>query len=350
MRRHPPLRLLLVGFGNVARRLAEILLDRSRYPGLADLEVTVVGVVTGRHGAIASPAGVDLAAALRAVASGYDLARHPHRVALDAAAAVATLEYDVLVETSPLSVVGRGEPATSWIRTALSRGRHVVSANKGPVAWSYRELAALAEANGSRFLFEATVMDGAPVFSLARRCLRGNTVRRVEGILNSTSNLVLEMMEAGVPLDEAVAEAQRRGVAEADPTLDLDGWDAAVKLACVANVLMDDTLEPEAVARTSVQAVTPERLRAARATGRHLKMVAEARWENGQVVGGVLPKELPADDPLAIVRGQGSMLRLITDILGTLVVAEETPDLSSTAYGILADLLEVASTGAFFPR
>lgn len=341
-----PLRLLLVGFGNIGRRLAEILLDRASYLGLADLDVLIVGVVTGRHGAIAHPDGVDLVEALVAVKGGLDFSTHPQRVALDAATAVAVLEYDVLVETSPLSVIGRGEPAASWLRTAIQRGCDVVTCNKGPIAWSYGELAALANERGRRLLFETTVMDGAPVFSLARHCLRGNTVRRVEGILNATSNLVLGMMEQGASLEAAVGKAQRLGVAEADPTLDLDGWDAAVKLACLANVLMGGDLNPELVARKSVRAVTAERLRAARDAGRHLKMVAEAWWDSGHVVGRVMPWEFAAEDAFAHVHGQGSMLRLHTDILGTLVIAEEGPDLSSTAYGVIADLFEIQAAGA----
>ncbi len=336
-----PLRLLLVGFGHVGRRLAELLLERGSYPALAGLDAVVVGVVTGRHGAIAHRGGVDLREALLAVQGGRDFSRHPHCVPLQTTAAVAELEYDVLVDTSPLSVAGRGEPATSWIRAALERGRHVVTCNKGPIAWSYRELAALAAARGCRLLFEATVMDGAPVFSLARHCLRGNRVRRVAGIVNSTSNLVLELLQEGATLEGAVAEAQRRGVAEADPDLDQDGWDAAVKLACLANVVMGGELQPELVSRTSVREVSREQLAAARAAGRHLKLVAEAWWDGDRVVGRVRPAELPPDDAFAHVRGTGSMLRLETDILGTLVVAEEHPDLSSTAYGVIADLFEI---------
>ncbi len=338
-----PLRLLLVGFGNVGRRLARILLDRASYPGLAALDLAVVGVVTGRHGAVAHGAGVDLAAALGAVEGGRDLSAHPQRAGLDAAAAVATLDFDVLVETTPLSVTGRGEPAAGWIRTALARGKHVVTANKGPIAWHYKELAALAAARGCRLLFEATVMDGAPVFSLARHCLRGNTVRRVEGILNATSNLVLDLMERGASLEAAVAEAQRLGVAEADPTMDLDGWDAAAKLACLANVLMGGDLLPEEVARTSLRTLSEARLRAARAAGRHVKMVGDAFWDGERVVARVGPREVPGEDALAHVRAQGSLLRLDTDILGTLLVGEEGPDLASTAYGLIGDLFEIAS-------
>jgi homoserine dehydrogenase len=341
------LRALLVGFGHVGRRLAELLLDRGSYPRLGGLDVVVVGVVTGRHGAIANRDGVDLAEALLAVKAGHDFSRHPERVHLDTAAAVAELEYDVLVDTSPLSITGRGEPATSWIRAALERGRHAITCNKGPIAWSYRELAELAAARGCRLLFEATVMDGAPVFSLARHGLRGNTVRRVAGILNSTSNLVLERLQEGVALEAAVAEAQRLGIAEADPEMDLDGWDAAVKLACLANVVMQGHLEPELVSRKSVRAISHERLAAAQQAGRHLKMLAEAFWDGGRVVGRVLPWEFAPQEPFAHVRGTGSMLRLETDILGTLLLAEEAPDLASTAYGVIADLWEIqASSGA----
>ena len=337
------LRLLLAGFGNIGRRLAEIFLERAAYPGLADLDVVVVGITTGRHGALANRAGVDVGEALRAVKADRDFAGLPDRADLDTAAAVAMLDYDVLVETSPLSVVGRGEPAICWLRAALERDRHVITCNKGPIAWAYRELAGLAAARGRALLFETTVMDGAPIFALARHGLCGNTVRRVEGILNSTTNLVLCLMEQGSTLAEAVAEAQRLGVAEADASLDLDGWDAAVKLACLANALMGVELRPEEIEREGIAAVTPKRLAAARSSGRRIKMIAEAWREGERAVGRVVARELPVGDPFALVEGRGSILRLHTDILGKLVIAEEEPDLSSTAYGVIADLFEVAN-------
>ena len=338
-----PLRLLLVGFGNVGRALAEILRDRSRYPGLAGFEVEIVGVTTGSHGALLEPKGIDPARALAAYAAG-DLGGRGADPRAATLAAVRDLDYDVLVELSPLSVRERGEPAITHVRTALARGRHAVSANKGPVAWAYQELAALAAANGCAFLHEAAVMDGAPVFNLTRHCLAGNVVTRLEGVLNSTTNVVLGLVERGASLAEGVAEAQRLGVAETDPSLDLDGWDAAVKLAALANAVMGAELRPEAVARQSLREVDETWVRGAPARGCRVKLVAEAERTDAGVAAAVTARELPASHPFARTEGAGSVLRIATDLMGTIVLAEEAPDLKTTAYGVIADLMEIAAS------
>ena len=333
-----PLRLLLVGFGNVGRTLVEVLRDRDRYPGLVGLDVAVVGITTAAHGARFDPRGIDPATALADRAAGRLGGEAAAPTTLDA---VRTLDYDVLVELSPLSVRERGEPAIAHARAALERGRHVVTANKGPVAWAYRELAELARANGCRFLHEATVMDGAPVFNLARHCLAGNVVVRLDGVLNSTTNIVLSLIEHGAALAEGVAEAQRLGIAEADPALDVDGWDAAVKVAALANALMGAELAPDVVARQSLCEVDEAWVRAAPARGFHVKMVAGAERDGEAVSASVAARELALEHPFARTDGAGSVLRIVTDLMGTIVLAEEAPDLKTTAYGVIADLLEI---------
>ncbi len=330
------LRLLLAGFGNVGRRFVEILRDRAAYPGLEALDVSLVGVTTGRHGAWTDPAGLTPSALL-----DWHHTRDRFPATLDTLEAARTLDYDVLVELSPLSIAGRGEPAISHVREALARRRHVISANKGPVAWAYRELMDLAHRNGVRFLHEATVMDGAPIFNLGRHGLRGNRILRLEGILNSTSNVVLCEMERGLSLEEAIAKAQALGIAEADPSADLEGWDAAVKLTALANALMDADLKPEQIERQGMGTLGPEELAAARARGHRIKMVCEASRTDHGVAGRVSMCELPESHPFARTEGAGSMLRFHTDILGKLVVAEDEPDLSTTAYGVIADLFEL---------
>jgi homoserine dehydrogenase len=336
------LRVLLLGLGHVGRRLVEILAERSRHPALTGLDLAVVGIVTRNHGALLDARGIDP----REVVSDFRrtgfLPGSAGSGAADGLAAIRSLDYDVLVELTTLDVERRGEPAITHVRHALSRGRHVVTANKGPIAWAYTELKALADESGCALLHEATVMDGTPVFNLARRCLRGNTVERLDGILNATTNFVLGALERGVSLAEAVAAAQRIGVAEADPSLDLDGWDAAVKLAALANVLMGASMAPEEVERESLAAVGRERLLAAHARGSRVKMVCEAVREGARVIGRVCAREIPVGHPFAAVEGTGSILRLTTDILGKVLIVEEDPDLSTTAYGVLSDLYAIA--------
>lgn len=350
-----PLRVLLAGFGGVGRELARILDRRSDHPGLAGADLSLVAITTGRHGALAEPRGIDPAEALAAYARGGFAPGDPGFVALDTARAVADLDYDVLVDASPLRIPERGEPAISWLRTALGRGHHAVTCNKGPVAWAHRELATLARERGAAFRFESTVMDGVPVFHLARCGLRGATVERLEGILNSTTNVVLGGLEAGLDLAAAVAGAQDMGIAEADPAADLEGWDAAVKLAALANALLvgegEAELLPEAVSREAVDEETGKRAREAAARGERLKMVCEvgrgggAGWgREGPLRARVEARVLPAHHPFARVDGASSILRFTADLPGTFTLIEEDPDLTTTAYGLISDLLSLPQT------
>lgn len=335
------MRLLLLGFGNVGRRLAEILVDRSSHPGLADLDVSIIGITTGSRGGIADPGGLD---PRRVLAENAERGRFAST--LSSAEALRTLDYDVAVEMTPLDLPGRGAAAIAHVRTALERGRHVITCNKGPIAWAWRPLRDLARERGVSFLYETTVMDGAPVFNLAQRCLQGNTLLRIEGILNSTTNYVLGEMEKGASLAAAVQGAQRLGIAEADPANDLEGWDAAVKVSALANVLLDADLPPEAVERESLSAITTERVREALHRGCRLKVVCEAFRRGGRVAGRVQIREIPLTDPFALVAGTGSILRFTTDILGKIVLTEEDPDLSTTAYGVISDLFRLRGSRA----
>jgi homoserine dehydrogenase len=339
-----PLRALLVGFGHVGRAVAGVLASGARYPGLAGLDLAIVGIVTGSHGALVDPRGLDLSRALDEWRrQGRFTAAHPAHAQTTALDAVRGLDYDVMVELTPLARRARGEPAVSHVRGALERGRHAITANKGPLVWAFRELRDLARARGAGFLYETTVMDGVPVFNLARHGLRGVTITRVEGILNSTTNVVLGALEAGGAVAEAVSRAQREGFAEADPADDLEGWDGAVKLSALANVLMDASLEPEAVEREGLVGLDPARPAAVRARGARLKLVCEAWREGAGVRGRVALREVPRDDPFALVEGTSSILRLVTDLAGTIVITEERPDIQVTAYGVIGDLLALAA-------
>ncbi|HEV7501746.1 MAG TPA: homoserine dehydrogenase, partial [Vicinamibacteria bacterium] len=308
------------------------------------LDVSVVGIVTRAHGTLVNPRGLDLARALAGWRRGGRFSpRHSDRRDLEAGAAVRTLDYDVVVEMTPLARATRGEPAIAHIREALARGRHAITANKGPLAWAFSPLAKEAEARGVSFLYETTVMDGVPVFNLARHGLRGATVSRVEGILNSTTNAILGALERGQPFAKALARAQREGFAEADPRDDLEGWDGAVKLSALANVLMAASLPPERVVREGIVGVDAARVARARRHGARLKLVCEAWRERGKVRGRVALREVPLGDPFALVEDTSSILRIVTDLAGTVVVTEERPDIRVTAYGIVSDLLSVSS-------
>jgi homoserine dehydrogenase len=332
------LRVVFVGFGNVARKMAAMLTEeREHFPGLAGLELAPLAIFTGRHGGVVDEKGIGLAAALQQLREKGRFPEPP----LTALRAIATLDYDVLVELSTLSIAARGEPAISHVRAALERGKHVVTANKGPAAFAYNELSGLARSRGVRFLFESAVMDGTPVFCLGR-ALRGLKVSGFSGIFNTTTNFVISRLEAGESMDVAVQTAQRLGFAEADPGLDLDGWDAAAKTAILANFFMGANMDPSRIERQGIRSLTPLQIAAALAAGKRLKLVCRAWMDNGRVRAEVRPREVPLDDHLALVSGRAAALRLESDMLGPFWIMDESPDLKDTASGVLQDLLAVS--------
>ncbi len=252
----------------------------------------------------------------------------------------------MLLESVPVDYQ-TGQPATDFLRTALETGMHAVSANKGPVVHAYRQLRDLAARHGRRYLFELAVMDGAPIFSLWREALPGARLGSFRGVLNSTTNLILTLMESGQTFDEAVAQAQTIGVAETDPSGDILGWDAAVKVAALVTVLMDSPLTPQQVDRQGIQDITPAQVRAARKQGLRWKLVCQAsRDDTGRIHARVAPESLTADDPLYGVMGTSSSIAFESDVLGRLTVTEENPGPDTTAYGMLADLLNAVRSEA----
>ena len=345
-RRAVPLRILLLGCGNVGRGLVRVLsVERDRYPGLAGLESRIVGIVTATRGAVASESGVDPVRALSELEAGGHFSNQNSEAArLDSMQAVRELDYDVLVELTPLSIEHRGEPAISHIRSALERSRHVVTANKGPFAYAYRDLTRLAESHGVRLLHESTVMDGAPVLNLARHGLRGCRIQALEGILNSTTNHVLTKMEEGLSLTEAVELAQLQGYAEADPTLDLEGWDAAAKICVLANAFMGADLDPSMVERRGIENVTAGQLQEVLARGERLKLICRAARNNGGVLAKVDVETVPAGHPLWSVSGTGNALRITTDLMAPIVMVQDNPGVKDTVYGVLNDLMTVAES------
>ena len=199
-----------------------------------------------------------------------------------------------------------------------------------------------AHAKGRHFFFESTVMDGTPIFSLFPRCLPAVELRGFRGILNSTTNVVLTEMEKGLDLDQAVKRAQEIGVAETDPSDDLDGWDAAVKVAALAIVLMDAPITLDQVERVGIRTISPEQVRAARAAGMRYKLICRAeRTPEGGIRASVRPEQLPMSDPLALLEGTTSALRFDMDVFG-LSIIEHKPGVIATAYGLFADFIRAA--------
>lgn len=250
---------------------------------------------------------------------------------------------EVAIELTTLNPA-TGEPAISHIRAAFARGIHVVTANKGPIAHAYAALAEEARRAGVEFRFESIVMDGAPVFNLVRNNLPGCKIRGFTGVLNSTTNVVIEAMRVGRTLEEGVEEARRIGIAEADATFDIDGWDAAAKTAALANVLMDARATPLEVDRRGIGRLTPEKLLALKAQAKTIRLVSRARTTAGGIKLRVRAEVIAESDILASTHHTSSLLLLDTDLMGEIGTVELNPGVEQTAYGVFSDLVDIAKS------
>lgn len=250
---------------------------------------------------------------------------------------LAAAEANVLFEATSLNVE-TGQPAAGYIRAALEHGAHAITANKGPIVHAYRELRDLASKKGQRFLFESTVMDGAPIFSLFGE-LPTVHLQGFHGILNSTTNVILSQMEQGLTFDEALKKAQELGVAETDATHDIDGWDAAAKTAALITVLMDTPIRLDQIHREGIRDITPQALRTARRDGWAFKLVCRARRTANGIEASVGPEKVLSTQPMARISNTSSYIYFETDIFPGLAITEENPGLYATAYGLLADLI-----------
>jgi len=339
---YPEYSLALLGFGNVGQAFLELLLEKQvdliTDPGIG---LRVVGIASGSHGRAVNLRGLSLREILKAYREGKSLDEFSTIPVADSQEFIQTCGADALVETTPVNYQD-GEPALGYLRNAINAGMHAVTANKGPVVHGYQELTSLARKMGVSFFFESAVMDGAPVFSIARCGLPGAAIQGFSGVLNSTTNLILTRMEAGETQAEAVAYAQSIGIAESDPSGDVDGWDAAVKVAALVTVLMDIPLGPDQVDRTGIRGLTPELIQDASQVGKRWKLVCAAERDPdspGGVNATVQPQLTTPESNFYNISGTSSILEISSDVLGKLTLIEEDPSPRTTAYGLLADLI-----------
>jgi homoserine dehydrogenase len=332
-------KLALLGFGNVGRALAVLLMrKKTELKEKFDITFTVTGISTAKHGSVVNPSGIDLSGALDLVRSGRPVSLVTTQPVNNSLDFIYKCGADVLFENTPVNHE-TGQPAIAHLRTALEAGMHAITANKGPVVYAYRELTDLAKAKGKKFYFESAVMDGAPIFSLFRSALPAAQLRSFRGVLNSTTNLILTRMETGESFDAAVGYAQSVGLAETNPSADVDGWDSAIKVAALITVLMGVPFTPTQVERTGIRAITSEMVASARAEGKRWKLVCSAERDANAVKGRVLPELVPQTSPLYAVEGSSSVVEFRTDVLSSLSIVEGNPGPETTAYGLLADFL-----------
>jgi homoserine dehydrogenase len=335
----------LLGFGHVGRALAELIMEkRSFLRQVFNLNVRVIGISTARHGHAIDSNALRLRTAIDAVQYGASLdGLHEGSPIETPEQFIETCPAALFFESIPTNPVD-GQPALNYARLVLNGGRHYVTANKGPAAFGYQELKALAERCEAGFFFESTVMDGAPVLGVGREGLPGAEIRRIRGIFNSTTNYILTKMEQeNVSFEEALSKAQSIGIAETDPSLDIDGWDAAIKTVILANVLMGCDLRPADVDRQGIRGLTLTDIKAAAQDGFRLRLICTAeRIAENEVVTRVYPERVPSASTFGSITGTTSIVDFETDILPRLTIVEHDPGPRTTAYGMLADMINIA--------
>ena len=338
-------KIVLLGFGNLGKALARLLIDKQQT--LHDqyyLTYRAIGIATGRHGIALNPQGINLQEALDLANQGESLTPLSAGELLeDSIECIRLCGADVLFENTPVNY-NNGQPAIDHIHTALENNMHAITANKGPVVHAYDRLSSLAKKHNKRFLFESTVMDGTPVFGLWRDTLPAADIISFEGILNSTTNLVLSLMEDGKSLEKALTVAKSIGIAESDPQGDTQGWDAAIKVAALVTVLMGVSLTPDQVDREGIEDINLDDVTSAAAERTRWKLLCRAEKRAGEIHASVRPTLVGPDNPLFNVQGTSCAITFKSDVLGDLTLVETDPSPQTTAYGLFADFINATKS------
>ncbi|WP_173918347.1 homoserine dehydrogenase [Halobacillus sp. Marseille-Q1614] len=340
--------IAFVGFGGVGQALAEILMERKE--SLLEsygLDAKVVAVADMMKGSIYDPEGLDIEKLLEAVRKDGTVEAYTGGsnviTGLSSIDTIIQTNADVIVEVT-FTDVKTGEPAITHCRTAFEHYKSVVTTNKGPVALAYRELAELAEQNGVFFGFEGTVMSGTPALRMPIETLAGNEITEIRGILNGTTNYILTEMEKGQSYEGALSKAQKLGYAEADPTSDVEGYDARYKTAILSNYIMGVPLPHTEVECEGITKMSQEQVQAAIKQGKRWKLLATIKKEKGEVTASVKPECIDASDPLASVSGPTNAILYQCDLAGPILLTGAGAGLKETGFSLLIDLIHFQKT------
>lgn len=335
-------RLALIGFGNVGQGFAQILRDEGeKLSQRYGLQLQIVAVSDFLKGSLYNPQGLDPAQLLEAVQhdNGFEQIEAV-QYGWDAVQTIQGCNADFVLELS-YTDLKTGEPALTHIRAALEKGKHVITTNKGPIALSYPELSDLAQKNQVQIGAEGTVMSGTPAIRLGLEQLAGADIKRIQGILNGTTNYILTQMETGAGYDQALADAQARGYAEADPTGDVEGIDAAGKVVILANLLMGASLTMGDVDRTGITALTTSDIAQASAAGERWKLIGTVDNSGDSIRASVRPVRLPITHPLAAVGGATNAITYSTELLGDITLVGPGAGRIETGYALIGDILAI---------
>lgn len=320
------MKVALIGLGSVGRGVAEMLAKK-------ELGLVLTGIADSKS-AFMDPAGIDIARVLATKKKTGSCGDQN----LTAGDVIKKADYDVLIEVTPTNALS-GEPAIGYMKAALNRKKHVVTSNKGPIALAQKELRAMARKKGVSIRYEATVAGAIPVMHTLEEGLAGNEILALYGVLNGTCNYILTRMEAeGLTYEQALMEAREMGYAEADPTYDVQGIDAAIKLVILANTIWDNGVKLADVDRTGIDLLTPDALRLADEEGCTIRLIAEANPKKHLL--RVSPRILDKNHPL-VFEGTLNALTLETDMAKEITLIGRGAGSVETASAIIGDLLYI---------
>jgi homoserine dehydrogenase len=339
-------KLALIGFGVVGQGLAEIIRDKNEAlrDGLG-LDTQIVAITDAMKGSIYHPEGLDIDTALQIVKETGSLNDYPNKEGLirgwDSFQTIRESNADSIVEVT-FTDVKTGQPAIDHCKAAFESGKNVVMSNKGPVAIAYKELSDLAQKNGVRWGFEGTVMSGTPALRMPLVTLAGNEISEVRGILNGTTNYILTKMEEGLNYEDALKQAQELGYAEADPTSDVEGYDALYKIVILANVVMNVPLKKEEVTCKGISNITLEDVQKAKSEGKRWKLIARVKKEGDSITASIGPETISITDPLAGVLGATNAITYECDLAGPITLIGAGAGRIETGFSLLIDLINIA--------
>ena len=335
-------KIALIGFGTVGKGLCKILIEkkkelRKKY----SYEFEVVSISDFKFGTINNSKGLDLKKVLEDVKSNGKFTKD--LVKWDAITMIKKSKANVICELA-FTNLKDGQPAIKHCKTAFKNKKHIVTSNKGPAALAFKELSKLAEKNKVKFMIEGTVMSGTPILNLVDGPLAGNTITSAKGILNGTTNYILTKMEEGMSYEDALSEAQKLGYAEADPTGDVEGYDARAKVTILANVVMGEKLKINDVACEGITKIKSEDIATAKTQNARWKLIGSVEKKEGKVIASVKPEMVPLTHPLAGVMGSTNALTFSTDLLGDVTIVGKGAGRIETGFSILTDLLAIHSS------
>ncbi len=336
------LKVAMLGFGNAGQAFVKLLLDK--HDEIVDkykYDIKVVAISTKSRGSMVNEKGIDLRLALSDMEELNHFRKNREDYSSFNSMEIAkTVDYNVIIELTPLEIF-TGQPAIDHIKTAFNRSKHAITANKGPIAWAYEELKDLAKKQDSLFYYETTVMDGTPIFNLVEETLEFCKITEVNGILNSTTNYVLEEIAKGKEYDDVIVEGKKRGFIEANPAMDIEGWDAAAKTAVLLNILMGANITPADIDRKGIEDITNKQIEEAANKGNVIKLICHGSIKDGKIIGTVQPKEIGKDSIYSNIKGTSSVVTISTDLMGDISIVEHEPEIEQTAYGVFGDILRV---------